>query len=61
LKLKEAIELLTRDLHDPGCADVKVLNKAKALSIEAMKRIQTWRQNREGNPDMLIPGETKED
>jgi len=29
------------------------------LGIEAMERIKTWRKNREGNPDMLLPGETE--
>lgn len=60
MKLKIAIEVLIRDLHDPGSADPEVLNKAKALSIEAMKAVQEIRNYPFPDGIVQLPGETEE-
>jgi len=58
--LEKAIELLQKDLDDPGSVDIMDLNEAQALGIEALKR---FRQNRNFKADIdlsPLPGEIKE-
>lgn len=60
MNLLKAKQLLQRDLDDPGSVDISDLNQAQELGIEALKRIQAYRQDM--NPQWFepLPGETSE-
>jgi len=59
MKLDEAIELLQKDLDDPGCVDIMDLNKAQELGVEALRQIQKGRVGGFPYFNLLLPGETK--
>lgn len=60
MKATEATELLQKDLDDPGSVDIRDLNKAQELGIEALKSVKL---SRFIFPDVevgLLPGEDPE-
>uniref|UniRef100_A0A6M3M4M5 Uncharacterized protein n=1 Tax=viral metagenome TaxID=1070528 RepID=A0A6M3M4M5_9ZZZZ len=60
MTLTKAIELLQRDLDDPGSVDILDLNKAQEWGIEALKRVKEGRQQGLRIYIDLLPGETLE-
>jgi len=60
MTLPKAIELLKKDLDDPGSVDIMDLNKAQAIAIEAVKRVQQQRDLCHLWTKTLLPGETPE-
>ena len=60
MKIDEAIELLQKDIDDPGSVPFEELLVAKVIGIFALKRVKA---NRSGGRVIiwaLLPGETKE-
>jgi len=60
MKLEEAIELMQKDIDNPGSVDILDLYKAEGLGIEALKRIQKERLLGNIHPNDSLKGETKE-
>lgn len=59
MKIDEASKLLQQDLGDPGSVDICDLNKAQALGIEALIRVEDDRLCGRVNISSWLPGETK--
>lgn len=59
MTLEIAIKLLQQDLNDPGSVDILDLNKAQALSMEALTRVQFNRHSKGAILIGLLPGETE--
>lgn len=59
MTLEEAIRLLNRNLDDPGSVDIMNLNKAQALSIEAMAEVKRLRSYKSFHVLNLLPGEAE--
>jgi len=60
ITLKRAIELLQKDLDDPGSVDILDLNHAQKMGIEALKRVAFLKQYEAYYVGGLLPGETEE-
>jgi hypothetical protein len=60
ISLDEAIKLLQKYIDDPGSVDILDLNKAEALGIEALKRLQFIRKYAKTSNWIRLPGETEE-
>lgn len=60
MNLEKAIELLQKDLDDPGSVDILDLNQAQELGIEASKLILRLRRGWLGSCLQELPGETKD-
>lgn len=59
MKLTTVIDLLQKDLDDPGSVDIMDLNKAQAIAIEAVNRCQEFRKYTTPGVYMPLPGETE--
>lgn len=60
MNLPKAIELSRMDLNQPGSVDPNDLGAAHELGIEAMKRIQAYRNGKIIAKYAKLPGETEE-
>lgn len=60
ISIPEAIEQLKREVPPIPRAEWSVNTRAKALSIEALKRIEATRLVRKVGTVVLLPGETPE-
>ena len=58
MTLDKAIELLRRDLDDPGSLDNRELKKARNLGIEALKHHKKLRDAHPYSNYKILPGET---
>lgn len=60
MNIHKAIELLQKDLDDPGCVDILDLNKAQELGIEALKWRKLMKKDYGSWCGPLLPGETED-
>lgn len=59
MTIDQAIELLRRDIDNPGSADIQDLNEAEQLGIEALKRVKDAREVGGYGSWYFLKGETE--
>lgn len=59
MKLEHAIQLLQKDIDDPGSVAIEDVNKAELLGIEALKAITAFREDFNITHFIFLPGETE--
>jgi len=60
MKIIKAIDLLRKDLDDPGSVDITDLNQAQELGIEALNHIAAWRNDNDDDILWDLPGEEEQ-